>query len=106
MAKDPALMAECSAKRIGVELCPTSNLQTKAVQTMEEYPFMQFYKAQIPLSVNTDNRTVSRTTCTAEAALLQRTYDLSPEDFSKIYRDSVEMAFASDDIKHSLLKII
>jgi adenosine deaminase len=73
---------------------------------MEEYPFMQFFKAGIPLSVNTDNRTVSRTTCTAEAALLQRTYELSPEDFAKIYRDSVEMSFASDDVKHMLLKKI
>jgi adenosine deaminase len=104
MVKDPALMAECSAKRIGVELCPTSNLQTKAVRSMEEYPFMQFYKAQIPLSVNTDNRTVSRTTCTAEAALLQQTYHLSQEDFARIYRDSVEMAFATDEVKEILLK--
>jgi adenosine deaminase len=104
MAKDPSLMAECAEKRIGVELCPTSNLQTKAVRSMEEYPFMQFFKAGIPLSVNTDNRTVSRTTCTAEAALLQRTYQLSPEDFAKIYRDSVEMSFATDEVKEILLK--
>jgi adenosine deaminase len=104
MAKDPSLMAECAAKRIGVELCPTSNLQTKAVHSMEEYPFMQFFKAGIPLSVNTDNRTVSRTTCAAEAALLQNTYQLFPEDFAKIYRDSVEMSFAKDEVKEILLK--
>ncbi len=104
MCKDASLMKLCAEKRIGVELCPTSNLQTKAVQSMKDYPFLAFYKAGILLSVNTDNRTVSATSCTRELALLQKNYDLSEEVFQKIYRDSVETAFASDDVKHELLE--
>lgn len=104
MRQDASLRKLCADKRIGVELCPTSNLQTKAVRSMEEYPFLTFLQAGIPLSVNTDNRTVSQTTCTKELALLQRTYELSEEVLLKIYRDSAETAFAPDEVKHELLK--
>ena len=108
MAKDSALIKYCAKAKIGVELCPTSNLQTKAVQSMAEYPFMQFYEAGVPLSVNTDNRTVSGTDCTMEFAFLKETYHLTDEQaeeiFGKIYRDSVETAFTSDDVKQELLE--
>lgn len=103
MAKDKRLMEQCKRRHIGVELCPTSNLQTKAVSDMEEYPFWEFYKAGVPLSVNTDNRTVSGTTLTREWELLGRHYEIHEEMVKKIYRDSVEMSFAAEDVKHSLL---
>lgn len=110
MAKDLSLMNVCAKQRIGVELCPTSNLQTKAVLRMEEYPFLKFYEAGIPLSVNTDNRTVSDTTCTKELELLAEYYpmtgDCLKETLQQIYKDSVEMSFAEDSVKHTLLGYI
>ncbi len=108
MAQEPDLMRVCANHRIGVELCPTSNLQTKAVRSMEDYPFMQFYEAGIPLSVNTDNRTVSNTSCSREFELLADFYRMEEEQLMdvmhQIYKDSVEMSFADDDTKHRLLK--
>ena len=56
------------------------------------------------ISINTDNRTVSNTTCTKEWEMLSRIYDFNSDDIKKIYKDSVEMSFASDDIKDKLLK--
>lgn len=104
MGKDEELIKVCANKRIGVELCPTSNLQTKAVKTMQEYPFRKFFDAGILLSVNTDNRMVSGTDCTREWELLQNTYDIGEEAMKKIYQDSVETCFAPDEIKDILLK--
>lgn len=103
MAKDMESIRWCSKHRIGVELCPTSNLQTKAVQSMQEYPFRTFFDNGVPVSVNTDNRTVSAASSTGELRLLSNTYGLTAEDMKRIYQDSVEMSFADEENKHALL---
>ena len=66
MAKDLALIQECAKRNVGVELCPTSNLQTKALTDFRDYPIRTFMAANVPISINTDNRTVSSTTSTKE----------------------------------------
>ena len=103
MAADAELRKLCANRRIGVELCPTSNLQTKALTNFSEYPFEAFYQAGIPLSINTDNRSVSNTTCTQEYLRLAQRFSLTEEMCRRIYVDSIETSFASDEIKHRLL---
>lgn len=92
----------CADKKICVELCPTSNLQTKAVSGMEEYPFREFYEAGIPISVNTDNRTVSDTTSTDELMRLSDAGMLTENMCEKIYMASLASIFAGDDVKQQL----
>lgn len=104
MATRPDLMKICADKRIGVEMCPTSNLQTKAVQDMEHYPFMNYYKAGVPVNISTDNRTVSQTSLTKDLELALEPMAEKEVVLKQIYRDSVEMSFADDAVKHSLLK--
>lgn len=104
MAADPALMRLCAAKGIGAELCPTSNFQTKAATAWADYPLRAFLAAGVPVSLNTDNRTVSGTTSTREWALAVQHCALTEEEQAKIYRSSVEMAFAPDDVKQRLLQ--
>lgn len=103
MKGDSDLMRECEDKRIGVEMCPTSNLQTKAVPDIADYPLAEFMAAHVPVSVNTDNRTVSDTTCTDEFLRLSDAGMMNERISEQIYRDSVEMCFAPDDVKHRLL---
>lgn len=74
LAKDPGLLKECAKKGIGIEMCPTSNLQTKAVGCWEDYPLKMFLDAGAKVSINTDNRTVSNTTLTEELEKIYRTY--------------------------------
>lgn len=104
MLKDKKLMELCAEKKVGVELCPTSNLQTKAVTDFSSYPFQAFYKAGIPLSVNTDNRTVSGTTLTDEYMRLVDSDMLKEKMCEKIYIDSIACSFCDDDIKQVLWK--
>lgn len=74
LKKDPGLMRAYAEARIGVEMCPTSNFQTKAVTGWDEYPLPEFLEAGIPVSINTDNRTVSNTTLTKELMLVYEHY--------------------------------
>ena len=65
---------------IGIEMCPISNLQTKAVKSTEEYPIREFLNAGLLVTINTDNRTVSNTSMTKELGFIQETYGISDEE--------------------------
>ncbi len=104
MGKNLDLIKECARFGLGVEMCPTSNLQTKAIASFEDYPIRSFLAAGVPISINTDNRTVSGTTSTKEFTRVVERFALTEDELAKIYRDSVEMSFATDDVKHALLQ--
>ena len=104
MGRDLDLMRACARQRVGVELCPTSNLQTKALTDFRDYPIRSFMAAGVPISINTDNRTVSGTTSTREFEKVIGQFDLTKEELRNIYIESVEMSFATDEIKQELLK--
>lgn len=91
--KDERLKKHCAKARIPLEMCPTSNLQTKAVDSIESYPFLSFLEAGIPVTVNTDNRNVSNTTITKELELLKSYYKLTNEDIKQLIKNGAEAAF-------------
>lgn len=103
MLGDRQLQKLCADRHVGVELCPTSNLQTKAISDFSRYPFEEFYEAGIPLSINTDNRTVSGTDMTGEIGRIDEAFGLTEEKYRRIYEASVECSFACEDVKHRLL---
>ena len=70
-----------------------SNLQTKAVKSMEEYPFLKFLEAGIPVTINTDNRTVSNTSLTRELELLQGYYEMGDKVIEKLMDNARRAAF-------------
>ncbi|MBE6063259.1 MAG: adenosine deaminase [Clostridium butyricum] len=89
-------------KNITLEMCPTSNVQTKAVDSFEKHPIYDFYKDGINVSINTDNRTVSYTTMTKEVELVRKYFNMTFEEYKNIYNMSVEASFISDEIKKEL----
>ena len=105
MKGDPELEALLAARHIGVEVCPVSNLHTKASKSISDCPVREFLNAGIPVTVNTDNRTVSSTDSTRELALLDEAFALTEEELQQLYRNAVEIAFTDDDVKEQLLRL-
>ncbi|MDD7769961.1 adenosine deaminase [Suipraeoptans intestinalis] len=97
-------MELCRRNQVGVELCPTSNLQTKAVKEGELYPIQEFLANDLLVSVNTDNRTVSNTSIEEEMAHIAGAYGVTEEEIRKLTQNAIETAFASDFIKQELWK--
>lgn len=91
---------------VGVEMCPVSNLQTKAVKNIEEYPIGEFLDAGLLVSVNTDNRTVSRTSLSRELELLQKNWGIQKEQICLLMKNGVQTAFAEDSVKDRLYRKI
>lgn len=97
--KAQALLRE---RKVTIEACPTSNLQTKAVACATAHPCERFYQAALPLTVNTDNRTVSATTMTQEYLLLAQSFQWKREQFAAMYKQGIEASFADDETKRWL----
>lgn len=90
------LRALCREKRIGIEMCPTSNLQTKAVSEFAKYPLKEFLREGLLVSIHTDNRTVSGTTLEKEQAYFEESI------IRQCTLNAIETAFASDEVKKEL----
>ena len=91
--KDTKLMKAYAEAGIGVEMCPTSNFQTKAAAGWEAYPLRQFVDAGIKVSINTDNRTVSGTTMTNELTKVYEQYGRDDELIFTLLRNAAQTAF-------------
>lgn len=98
------VIRELAEKKIGIEMCPISNLQTKAVAGPEFYPIREFLDHGALVTVNTDNRTVSNTTMTKELEFVQKTYGIRDEEVLLLMRNAVDAAFASDTVKEKLYR--
>ena len=93
-------------KGVHLEICPTSNIQTKAVPSYREHPVMDFMREGISVSINTDNRTVSSTDLCHEIDIVSRWNGMTGEEYRQIYLNSVKASFASEEIKARLREYI
>jgi len=91
-------------KGITLEMCPTSNVQTKAVTGYGNHPVYDYHKDGIKVTLNTDNRTVSDTDMTKECSVVFDEFNISEEDYRQIYYNSIDSSFADKGIKEALKK--
>lgn len=64
--EDPSLCDYVVDRRIPLEVCPTSNVQTRVAPTFAEHPLAQYVAAGAIVTINTDNRMMSGVTLTDE----------------------------------------
>jgi len=86
------------------EFCPTSNLQTKSLKTYQEVPLRQFMSHGIPVTINSDNMTVSHTDAIREMAEMVKAFNLNKDEVYQLLSTSVKYAFVSRYKKHYLTK--
>src|ERR1700738_1944488 len=90
-------------KRIPLEICLLSNVQTGAARSLAEHPLKTFYPEKFRVTLNTDNRLMSDTTMTREFAAARDAFALSIEDFEKITINAMKSAFLPYDQRCDLI---
>ncbi|MFC5531354.1 adenosine deaminase [Cohnella yongneupensis] len=89
-------------RRIPLELCPTSNIQTRAVSGWDDYPIRDYYDRGLLLTVNTDNPGVSGTNITQEYRALVERFGFTPREIAGLIMNGVEASFLEPDLKDAL----
>ena len=101
---DSELMKILAEKKIPLELCPTSNLNTRIFEKLSEYPIREFLNANICITINTDNISVSATSLANEYQKIADTFSLTEEELLTLTLNSVEATFLEKDGKIELEK--
>ena len=79
--------------RIPLEMCVTSNIQTKAVESVSTHPIRFYYDYGLRVTVNTDSRLISHTTVTDELHLISRELDFSLPEIKNLIIYGFKSAF-------------
>jgi adenosine deaminase len=90
-------------RRVPLEMCPTSNVHTGAVGSVEEHPIDLLRRLRFRVTVNTDNRLMSGVTLSDEFATLSRTFDFGLDEMQWLTLNAMKSAFNPFDERLRLI---
>lgn len=104
--EDDEVISKLIKNNVYLEICPSSNLQTRAVEGIEQYPFRKLLEKGVKLTVNTDNKNISDTTLIEEFKILEDNFGLTRDEKKELLYNSLDAAFLIESEKEELRKIL
>jgi adenosine deaminase len=102
-AKLGRLAAYVRDKRIPLELCPSSNVQTGAARSIREHPVGLLTRLRFRVTVNTDNRLMSGTSMSREMRLLSEAFGYGLDDMRWFTLNAMKSAFLPFDERLAMI---
>ena len=97
--QDPVLMEEVARRGVILELCPTSNILTRCIASLEAYPIRQIRAAGVRVSLNADDPGVFDYDLNHEYRAMAELHGLTEKDFTVINRDAYAASFIPEGEK-------
>jgi adenosine deaminase len=91
---DPDLCRELIARGVTLDLCPTSNVQAGIVPSLEAHPLARLHRLGVPVTLSTDDSTVSDISLSDEYERALARIGLTVEELWAIDRGALDVAFA------------
>ena len=104
LKEDPDLLRYVRDHRVPLEMCLSSNIQTRAVRSFAEHPCGDYFRQGLRVTLNTDNRLMSATTVSEEIALAAKAFKFSPYEIKRIILNGFKSAFLPYPQKARLLR--
>ncbi|WGX95341.1 adenosine deaminase [Nocardioides sp. L-11A] len=101
-AQDPALLAHLAEHRIPLEVCPSSNVATRAVASLDEHPLPVFVEAGVLVTINSDDPPMFGTTLNQEYEVAAGLLGLDESGLAELAVAGVDASFAPEDVKERL----
>ncbi len=98
------LSAYVRDRRVPLEMCPSSNLQTGAAESIAEHPIGLLTRMRFRVTVNTDNRLMSGTTMSREMELLSEAFGYDFDDMRWFTINALKSAFIPFDARLDLIE--
>jgi aminodeoxyfutalosine deaminase len=102
-AQDPALLAHLAERGIPLEVCPSSNVATRAVASLADHPLRSFVEAGVTVTINSDDPPMFGTTLNHEYAVAADLLGLDESGLAELAGAAVRASFAEEDVKRRLL---
>ncbi|MFJ3905902.1 adenosine deaminase [Streptomyces sp. NPDC090025] len=104
--KDPELLKHLAEHRIALEVCPTSNIATRAVERLEDHPIKQMVEAGVLVTINSDDPPMFGTDLNNEYAVAARLLGLDERGLAALAKNAVEASFLDEAGKAKLTEEI
>lgn len=104
--EDETVLKLLKETQVPLEMCPTSNIQTKAVGSFLEHPILEYLHLGLKVTVNTDNMTVSDTTIEREYQRLETELGMTKEDKKLLLFHAVDAAFLTAEERGRMKDVI
>ncbi len=104
LREDKDLMRYVNDHRIPLEVCLSSNVQTRTVRSIKDHPFGFYFGRGLRVTLNTDSRLISNTTVSKEILIAARAFHLSPYEVKRIIIMGFKSAFLPYADKARLLR--
>lgn len=104
--RDPDLLRYLAAAGIALEVCPTSNVATRAVASLAEHPIGAMYAAGVTVTINSDDPPMFATTLNREYEVAARLLGLSEAGVADLARNAVRASFARPECTEAILNEI
>jgi adenosine deaminase len=98
------LLNYCNDHRVPLEICLSSNIQTRAAADLASHPLPFFYTYGLRVTINTDNRLMTDTTVSKELLLTHQQYGFGLDDIKELIISGFKSAFLPYREKSDLLK--
>jgi adenosine deaminase len=93
LIEDTSLTDYCNDRRIPLEICLTSNVQTRAARSYATHPFREYFDRGLNVVLNTDNRLMSGTTLTDEYVHAAQSLAFTFDELAEVALNGFESAF-------------
>ena len=103
--EDPALLEYLVERRIGLEVCPTSNVLLGVYPGLEAHPMAQLARRGAVVTVNTDTPAVFGISLSSEMALLQTRLGLSEAEVEQVRLNAFAVRFDASSLAMADLKV-
>ncbi|HPS18810.1 MAG TPA: adenosine deaminase, partial [Bacilli bacterium] len=90
LSLDDNSVSRVLAKPVCFEFCPTSNLHTKSLKTYHDVPLRKFMERGIPVTINSDNMTVSDTDAIKDMREMVKTFKLTKQEVYHLLETSIK----------------
>ncbi len=91
-------------RNVTLEVCPTSNLQTGVTRAFSQHPLRNLYHLAVPVTINTDDPSISDTTLTDEYMVAIETMGFAVEDIQQTIMTAARAAFLPPEEKKALIE--
>ena len=104
LREDGGLLNYVNDHRVPLEVCLSSNAQTKAVKSLSDHPLRFYYDLGLRVTLNTDNRLITDTTMTKEYMVAHKHFCFSGKDVLEMVINGIKSAFIPYEYKRHLLR--
>lgn len=103
-SEDASLVDHLRRERIHLEVCPSSNVQTRTCPSYGEHPVDMLLRAGVSLGISTDTRTITNVTLEREYARLREVFGWGDAELLTCNREALRAAFLDQATRDRLLE--